>query len=64
MLSKLGNKGNGEIFHIRNNETYKIKNIIDKIKILMDLKKNIKKNKLRIRLKNGEVDILKCDNKR
>lgn len=64
MLSKLGNKGNGEIFHIGNNKTYKIKNIIDKIKMLMDSKKNIKKNKLRIRPKNGEVDILKCDNKK
>lgn len=64
MLSKIKNRGNGEIFHIGNNKTYKIQYIINKIKTLMDSKKNIKTNKIRVRPKNGEVDILKCDNKK
>ena len=64
MLSKIGKKNNGEIFHIGNNKTYKIQYIINKIKTLMDSKQKIKTNKLRVRPKNGEVDILRCDNKK
>ena len=30
----------------------------------MDSKQKIKTNKLRVRPKNGEVDILRCDNKK
>ena len=64
MLSKTGKKNNGEIFHIEIIKTYKIQYIINKIKTLMDLKQKIKTNKLRVRPKNGEVDILRCDNKK
>lgn len=64
LIAKKRKKGNGEIFNIGLNKSYSVKNIIYKIKKIMNSKKKIKVKNLRVRPKKSEVNKLLCDNKK
>ena len=63
-IGKLGSNANGEIFNIGTNKAHSVQSIIDLIQKLMNSKKKIEIKTNRVRPKNSEVDILKCDNRK